>query len=60
MSIFMFRKVLVLVGTMIGVAILTFLITNIAPGDPARLVAGPNATESMVEQVRAENGLDRS
>ena len=49
-----------LVGTMIGVAILTFLITNIAPGDPARLVAGPNATESMVEQVRAENGLDRS
>jgi len=49
----------VLVGTMIGVAIMTFLITNIAPGDPARLVAGPNATEAMVETVRVENGLDK-
>lgn len=59
MLIFTAKKFLVLVGTMIGVAILTFLITNIAPGDPARLVAGPNATESMVETVRVENGLDK-
>lgn len=53
------RKMLVLAGTMLGVAALTFLITNIAPGDPARLVAGPNATEAMVETVRIENGLDQ-
>lgn len=59
MMMFTLKKFLVLVGTMIGVAVLTFLITNIAPGDPARLVAGPNATESMVETVRVQNGLDR-
>lgn len=56
---FAIRKLLVLAGTILGVAALTFLITNIAPGDPARLVAGPNATEAMVQTVRIENGLDR-
>lgn len=59
MLIVWLKKVLVLVGTMVGVAVLTFLITNIAPGDPARLIAGPNATEDMVATVRAENGLDQ-
>ena len=35
-----------------------FLITNIAPGDPAKLIAGPNATADMVETIRREYGLD--
>ncbi|KAB0266141.1 ABC transporter permease [Microvirga brassicacearum] len=56
---FTFRKVAVLIGTMIGLAALTFLITNVAPGDPARLVAGPDATNDMVETIRVEYGLDR-
>ena len=56
---FTLRKLATLVGTMLGIAALTFLITNVAPGDPARLVAGPNATEDMVETIRVENGLDK-
>ncbi|WEX10666.1 ABC transporter permease [Chelativorans sp. AA-79] len=56
---FILRKLAALVGTMLGIAALTFLITNVAPGDPARLVAGPNATEDMVETIRVENGLDK-
>jgi len=60
MLTFAFRKLLTLVGTMIGIAALTFLITNVAPGDPARLVAGPNATEDMVATIRTEYGLDKS
>ncbi len=59
MLTFTLKKLLTLTGTMLGVAILTFLITNVAPGDPARLVAGPNATEDMVETIRVENGLDK-
>ncbi len=59
MAFFAIKRLLVLAGTMIGVAVLTFLITNIAPGDPARLAAGPNATEAMVATVRSENGLDK-
>ncbi len=56
---FTLRKLLTVAGTMLGIAVLTFFITNIAPGDPARLVAGPNATEDMVETIRNEYGLDR-
>jgi peptide/nickel transport system permease protein len=59
MLTFTFRKVAVLVGTMLGLAALTFLITNVAPGDPARLVAGPDATNDMVETIRQEYGLNR-
>lgn len=59
MALFAIKRLLVLAGTMVGVTVLTFLITNIAPGDPARLIAGPNATEAMVTTIRAENGLDK-
>lgn len=59
MLTFTVRKIAVLVGTMLGLAALTFLITNVAPGDPARLVAGPDATNDMVETIRQEYGLDR-
>ncbi len=56
---FALGKLLSVAGTMLGLAILTFLITNVAPGDPARLVAGPEATADMVETVRREYGLDK-
>jgi len=59
MLTFTLRKLLALIGTMLGIAVLTFVITNIAPGDPARLVAGPNATADMVETIRKESGLDK-
>ena len=36
MVLFTLRKVAVLIGTMLGLAALTFIITNVAPGDPAR------------------------
>ncbi len=60
MLLFTIKKLAALFGTMIGIAVLTFVITNIAPGDPARLVAGPNATAAMVETIRVEYGLDQS
>src|SRR5215468_1058246 len=42
-----------------GLLCITFAISHVAPGDPARLAAGPDATASMVEKIRAEYGLDR-
>jgi peptide/nickel transport system permease protein len=42
-----------------GLLCMTFAISNIAPGDPAALAAGPNATREMVETLRREYGLDR-
>src|SRR5207253_872503 len=42
-----------------GLLCITFAISHVVPGDPARLAAGPDATASMVETIRAEYGLDQ-
>ena len=42
-----------------GLLCLTFAISHVMPGDPARLAAGPDANQSMVDTVRARYGLDR-
>jgi peptide/nickel transport system permease protein len=42
-----------------GLLLITFAISHVAPGDPARLAAGPDATASMVETVRQKYGLDQ-
>jgi peptide/nickel transport system permease protein len=44
---------------LVGLLAITFTISHVAPGDPARLAAGPNATEAMVETIRTEYGLDQ-
>jgi peptide/nickel transport system permease protein len=42
-----------------GLLVITFLLSHVVPGDPARLAAGPDATASMVETVRRKYGLDQ-
>ena len=44
----------------IGVVIVTFLLTRALPGDPAAYFAGPAATQEAIEQIRAHLGLDKS
>ncbi len=56
---FMTRRILLLIPTLLGISVLTFFFSHVAPGDPARLVAGLEAPEARVEQLRQELGLDR-
>jgi peptide/nickel transport system permease protein len=42
-----------------GLLCLTFAISHVMPGDPARLAAGPDANQAMVDTLRARYGLDR-
>lgn len=59
--IFFVGKRLLLFGFMLfGLLTIMFLVTNVAPGDPAKLMAGQNATQDMVETIRREYGLDKS
>src|SRR5262245_49758305 len=44
---------------LLAVGILTFLLTFVAPGDPARAVAGRNASAEAVERIRHALALDR-
>lgn len=47
------------VPSLIGVVIVTFLLTRALPGDPAAYFAGPAATEEAIAQIRTKLGLDR-
>ncbi len=47
----------VLVLAVVGV--MAFLLTFVAPADPARSIAGPHATAAALARIRASLGLDR-
>lgn len=59
----MIRYVLVRLGqallVLLGVSIITFLLTYLVPADPARMIAGHSATADTVARIRAELGLDQ-
>lgn len=42
-----------------GLLCITFAVARVVPGDPARLAAGPDANEDMVETLRVKYGLDQ-
>ena len=48
------------IPSLMGVVVVTFLLSHALPGDPAVLFAGPAANADSVAQVRAHLGLDRS
>ncbi|MCZ2821008.1 ABC transporter permease [Modestobacter sp. VKM Ac-2977] len=54
------RTLLLSLITLFGVSILIFLMLRVLPGDPARVLAGLNASEEQVARLRAELGLDQS
>jgi len=53
------RRLFFLSLTLLGLSVVTFFISRVVPSDPARLAAGPYATEDMVQKIRQEFGLDK-
>ena len=53
------RRVLATIPVMAVVALFVFSLLYIAPGDPAAIIAGDQATPEDVERIRASLGLDR-
>ncbi|MEK4426232.1 ABC transporter permease subunit [Solibacillus sp. FSL K6-1523] len=53
------KRIVEMIPILIVVSILTFLFIHLIPGDPARLVAGKDATLEEVENVRKSLGLDQ-
>src|SRR5262245_40218934 len=47
------------IPSIIGVIIVTFLLTRVLPGDTAAYFAGPAATPQAIEEIRKSLGLDR-
>ena len=59
MGSMLLKRVLAAIPSLIGVVIVTFLLTRAMPGDPAAYFAGPAATKEAIEQIRAKLGLDQ-
>ncbi|CAA9541261.1 MAG: Dipeptide transport system permease protein DppB [uncultured Thermomicrobiales bacterium] len=52
------RRLLFLVVVLFGLSIITFGLSHVVPGDPARLMAGPRASSSAVDKIRERYGLN--
>ena len=57
--LYVLKRLLILVLTMILVSFMTFGAFSLISGDPARTILGTEATEAQVRSLRHELGLDR-
>ncbi|EDX3968756.1 glutathione ABC transporter permease GsiC [Salmonella enterica subsp. enterica serovar Soerenga] len=56
---YVLKRLLGLIPTLLIVAVLVFLFVHLLPGDPARLIAGPEADAQVIALVRQQLGLDQ-
>ena len=56
---YILRRLLGVIPVMAVVGVFVFSLLHLAPGDPAAIIAGDNATEANIARIRANLGLDR-
>ncbi|MCY9691488.1 ABC transporter permease [Paenibacillus alginolyticus] len=56
---YILKRLLQMIPTLIGVSILSFILIHAVPGDPARMMAGQQASEKDVEMMRDRLGLNQ-
>ena len=60
MGTLIFKRLMLVIPNLIGVVIITFLLTRALPGDPAAYFAGPAATKEAIERVQALSSASTS
>jgi ABC-type dipeptide/oligopeptide/nickel transport system permease component len=53
------RRLLLLPVVLFGVSVLVFMVLHLVPGNPAQVIAGPDAPPETVAAIERELGLDR-
>ena len=59
MTAYILRRLLATIPVMVVVAVFVFFLLRLAPGDPAAIIAGEDATAEQIAAVRGKLGLDR-
>ena len=59
MTQYIVRRLLLLPLVLFGVSVLVFLVLHLVPGNPAQVIAGPDAPPETVAAIERELGLDR-
>ena len=60
MNTYLLKRILIGALTLLVASAVIFLMMEVVPGDPARLMLGMNATEDAVQALRAQLGLDQA
>lgn len=56
---FLTQRVIFGAGVLLALSVFVFFLFFVAPGDPARMIAGDKATEAQLLQIRKNLGVDR-
>jgi ABC-type dipeptide/oligopeptide/nickel transport system permease component len=56
---FLLKRPIQLIPVLFGISLITFMLLQMTPGDPVRLMLGPKASQEAIDFVRARYGLDQ-
>lgn len=56
---FLLRRPFELIPVLFGISVISFLLLQLTPGDPVRLLLGPKASEEAIALIRQRYGLDQ-
>ena len=59
MSLFLFKRLITLIATLVGTSVVVFLVLEILPGNAAQILMGPDASPDAVAALAQKLGLDR-
>jgi peptide/nickel transport system permease protein len=59
MSLFLFKRFVTLIATLIGASVIVFLVLEILPGNAAQILMGPDAAPDAVAALAVKLGLDQ-
>jgi peptide/nickel transport system permease protein len=59
MGLFLLKRSLTLLGTLIGASVIVFLVLEILPGNAAQMLMGPDASPDAVAALATKLGLDQ-
>ena len=55
---FILKRLVMMIPVLIGVTLLVYMILHFAPGDPAKVILGEQATPEQIEELREQLGLN--
>jgi peptide/nickel transport system permease protein len=59
MGLFLFKRLMTLVATLIGASVIVFAVLEVLPGNAAQMMMGPDAAPEAVQALAVQLGLDR-
>jgi peptide/nickel transport system permease protein len=59
MSVFLLKRLITLIATLVGASVVVFLVLEILPGNAAQILMGPDASPEAVQALATQLGIDR-